>query len=441
MKSVFKAICLGLLGLMLTACSTTYTVQIHPSISVPESTKQIALFLDGTQNDRDSRTNVSTLSEIVKHQYKDNLYIFYNEGVGTDGRFVGAGAGWGIDKDVAEAYSFLSKYYSPGSKVYVFGFSRGAYTSRILAGMIYAIGVYDLSSFTEKQRLKISKELYDIYKGKNKEVNSIRQAGKEIVGKWGGLNPQHAIIEVMGLWDTVEALGAVPTLEALEGKVLGIKDPQNIVNPNGRYVDQICNAKNIFHALSLDDNRANVFTPIIITSDHVAEQCNPDNPKEATIDKIEEVWFSGAHSDVGGGYSMHENTKKGVETDRDVSLSGVSLNWMMSRIKNVAPELLPVHARVFQNPLGYMHDAENDSSMYKRTPRHNILTKYSEFSRYDKLKIHSSVFKRLSQPARLRKTLGYDSEWYKLDAFSKCFLVGDNGEYNFRECSLIQEVK
>lgn len=239
--------------------------------------------------------------------------------------------------------------------------------------------------------------------------------------------------------DTVEALGVIPTKEAFKEKILGSKDPQNIINPNGNYIDQICNVRNIYHAISLDDNRANVFTPIIITSDHVAEIC--ESKEGSSLTKVEEVWFSGAHADVGGGYSIHENNKKGEEIDRDVSLSGVSLNWMMARIKVAAPELLPGYAEVFQNPLGYVHDAQNNNPIYKNITRHEIITKYLEFSRYSKIKIHSSVFKRLALPADMRKKLGYDSEWYKLDQLSECFDIGNSGEYIYKECSLIDMVK
>jgi uncharacterized protein (DUF2235 family) len=112
MKSILLVIYLLAVGILLSACASTYTIQIHPSIKQAESNKVLALFLDGTQNDLDSRTNVSTLSQITKHQNRDNLYIFYNEGVGTDSRIIGAGTGWGISKDVAEAYTFLSEYHS-----------------------------------------------------------------------------------------------------------------------------------------------------------------------------------------------------------------------------------------------------------------------------------------------------------------------------------------
>lgn len=449
MKRIFRLLSVGVIILFLSACSTTYTIQIHPPLAKSPTIKKVAIFLDGTKNSRDSRTNVSTLNEIVQHQNKDNLYIFYNDGVGTDGRFLGAGTGWGFDKDVVEAYSFLSKYYTSGSKLYVFGFSRGAYTSRILAGMLYSVGVYDLSNFQEETRLKIAEELYDAYKGKDKKIEDIRKNAKAIIDEWASdINSQQTrnkprpdysvMIDVLGLWDTVEALGVIPTIEAIEGKILGIKDPQEIVNPNGRYIDQICNARNIYHALALDDNRANVFTPIIISSNQVAKKCKPE---DSSISKIEEVWFSGAHADVGGGYSINENNNKGDETDHDLSLSGLSLNWMMSRIKIVAPELLPKHAEVFQNPLGYMHDAEKDSSLYVRVPRHNILVNYINLSKYHKLKVHSSVFDRLAESSDTRSKLGFDSEWYKLSEFSECFNVDECGKYKFKKCKNIEVVE
>ena len=448
MKTTFLIIYLSTISLFFSACSSTNTVQIHPPIKQPPNEKIVALFFDGTQNDRDSRTNISTLSDIVTNQNRDNLYVFYSEGVGSDGRFAGAGTGWGIGNDVAEAYAFLSEYYTSDSKLYVFGFSRGAFTSRILAGMIYSIGLYDLTSFQKDERIKIAKQLFDAYKGKGKDITSIKQQGNDIVNKWKSqsnakltskLEPGYIpSIQVMGLWDTVEALGVVPTWEAIKEKVFGINDPQNIIDPNGRYIDQICNAEHIYHALSLDDNRANVFTPIIISSKHVVSTCKPE---DSSISKVEEVWFSGAHSDVGGGYSINDNNNKGDNTDRDISLSGISLNWMMTKLKESAPELLPKDAEVFENHLAYLHDAENYSPMYKRVTRHNILTKYFEFSRYGKLKIHYSVFNRLALPANEREKLGYDSGWYKLDKFKECFDINEYRGYLFKGCPLIEAVK
>ena len=446
-----KILAAYLLAAILVGCSTTYSIQIHEPRNNSGSIKQLALFLDGTQNDMDSRTNVSALSEIVRYQDKDNLYIFYNEGVGTDGKIIGAGTGWGIEKDVAEAYAFLTEYYSPGSKLYIFGFSRGAYTSRILAGMIYSVGIYDLKAFKKSDRIKIANELYySAYKGKHKRVDDIRSAADHILAEWkerldesalidGGINRYEDVeIDIMGLWDTVEALGVIPTAEAVERKVAGIEDPQNIVNPNERYIDQICNIKHVYHALSLDDNRAYVFTPIIISSKYVASRCA--TAEQSSIDKVDEVWFSGAHADVGGGYDKNDNNRKDDCRDRDVSISGVSLNWMMSKIMQDAPELLPRNARVFENPLGYVHDAENGSFMYAFALRHEILDKYKKESRYGKLRIHSSVFQRLAKTGEERKQMGFDSAWYTRDEFRDCFSNKVNGSYVFKKCDAIEEV-
>ena len=451
MTNKINMLAIFLVGVLLTGCAgnKTYTVQIHPPIK-EESPKQLVLFLDGTQNDRDSRTNIATLSEIIKHQDLDNLYMFYNEGVGTDGRVVGAGTGWGIDKDIAEAYVFLSEYYSPESKLYIFGFSRGSYTSRILAGMIYSVGIYNLNYFRKEDRLNITRELYRAYKGKDKAVDDIKNNAEKIIAKWKGKLPgdkaanvidRHLNVEidVMGLWDTVEALGVIPTIEAVKGKLLQIADPQNIINPNGRYLDQVCNIRHVYHALSLDDNRANVFTPIIISSKYVASKCN--SPEESSIGKVHEVWFSGAHADVGGGYKKNENNKKGDYRDRDVSISGVSLNWMMSKIKKDAPGLLPEYAKVFANPLGYVHNSENDDFKYALASRNKILDKYKNYSRYGKVKIHSSVFDRLSLTKEERKQIGHDSGWYTSDDFIDCFDFYGNGSYIFRGCSSIERVE
>ncbi len=447
MIKILRLLVITFLATFFAGCaSKTYSIQIHNPIKESKTQKQLVLFLDGTENNRDSRTNVAALSEIVKHQDKDNLYMFYNEGVGTDGRVIGAGTGWGINKDVAEAYAFLSQYYSDGSKLYIFGFSRGSYTSRILAGMIYAIGIYDLSLFNEEVRHNIASELYTAYKGECKDVEKIKFEAGEIIKAWEeetNINiPKkydQVMIDVMGIWDTVEALGLVPTFEAIDRNINGTKDPQNIINPNKRYIDQICNIRYVYHALSLDDNRANLFTPIIISSDYVASGCNG---KEA---KIDEVWFAGAHADVGGGYEKNENNAKGVYIDRDVSISGISLNWMMSKVKKVASDLLPEYASVFANPLAFVHNAQNGDLKYAKASRSDILAKYinKSHSRYGKLKVHGSVFTRLSKTKteEEQKQLGYDSEWYKEVPFKDCFDDKGNGSYIFKGCKYIEKVE
>lgn len=433
-----------LVSLFLNGCATK-TIEIHPKKEGSSSKKKIALFLDGTANDRDSRTNVSKLYEIVANQDKDNLYLYYGEGVGTDGRFLGAMIGRGIGQDVQDAYSFLSDHYEKDTSLYIFGFSRGAYTARILAGMLNTVGIYDLSVFNEEDKAQIVKELYyDAYKGKNKSKGEIKQLSINIIKKWRekrymekyvvrlpSIDSKNISINIMGLWDTVEALGVIPSKEALETKFLNKEDPLKMSVPNDRYHDSICNINKVFHALSLDDNRQNVFTPVIMTHQGVNKSC----PQKSITKIVDEVWFSGAHADVGGGYN------------KDNSLSGVSLNWMIESIRKHDSDdgLIPNSVKVYDDRFGKIHDSESGIKFaYNRVIRGEVLKKYIQESVYEKLKIHDSVFKRLKH---MEKWKGYNSYWYKYkdneenEYFKKCFHSKDEHSYNLKKCELIEKVK
>ncbi|HEY5994227.1 MAG TPA: DUF2235 domain-containing protein [Gallionellaceae bacterium] len=467
MHKSFRYCALFLLGL-LAGCVTNNRIPLiqvqEPIIKKTDNpVRQVVLLLDGTENDLRSKTNISILGEIIKNQAKDNLYIFYKEGVGTNGETLGAATGYGIDQDIEEAYAFVAKNYSPGSELYMFGFSRGAYTARIVAGMIRTVGIYDLSSVVRnEERVRIARELYVTYKQRYSHCNGLGSGTKEAIEKcvrlaaaatrkvFGRIHPiypaiplepyKNVSIKALGLWDTVEALGIVHSIWAAK-RSMGIDvDLQNIVNPNYRYLDQVCNAQHVYHALSLDDDRANIITPVILTSDYVAAQCTPE---ESALEKIEEVWFSGAHSDVGGGYSINEGNRKGDFTNRDLSLSGISLNWMMSKLKRDAPNLLPENASAFANPYAFSHEARNGSVLYAYASRDDILDKYLKLSRYKKLRIHYSVVQRLAQAKSDEQAaaMGYDSEWYRKGKLAQCFEDAGNHSYRFVEsCPYIEVV-
>lgn len=433
-------------------CSNkTYTVEIHPK-KEKNSIRRVALFLDGTANDFKSRTNISKLYNIIANQDLDNLYLFYNKGVGTDGKFIGAGTGFGIDKDVREAYEFLTLTYSLGSKIYLFGFSRGAYTARILAGMIQTVGIYDLKQLNKYDRKQLIKKLYQAYKGKNKTKEIIQKKANKVIQDYKtsttiyqtySANNNDKIIKMMGLWDTVEALGVVSTIEAIKNK-LGIeKDKQDITHPNNRYYDKICKVEYVFHALALDDNRANVFTPIIMTDKDMITDCGNDE-KNINISKVvTEVWFSGAHADIGGGYDYDDN----LSNENELSLSGVSLNWMLKNISKVDRKLIPKNIKVYQDINGKIHNAESSiRPAYKKVNRVDILKKYLQESIYKKIKIHKSVIDRL----KLKNRNGYDSKWYEFNStntdsqsilLQKCFQINKNILFKEKECKFIEIIE
>ena len=447
---IFIAIAIVLFS---SGCSETYTVEIHPK-KEENSIKRVALFLDGTENDFKSRTNISKLYNIIANQDLDNLYLFYNKGVGTDTK-IEAGTGLGIEKDVREAYEFLTLTYSSGSKIYLFGFSRGAYTARILAGMIQTIGIYNLKQLNKFDRKQLIKKLYQAYKGKNKTKEIIQKRADKVILDYKkqnirqvySANSNKKVIKIMGLFDTVEALGVVPTIEAIGNKLSIKKDPQDITHPNNRYYDKICKVEHIFHALALDDNRANVFTPIIMTDKDMITDCG-NNEKDINISKVvTEVWFSGAHADIGGGYDYYEYDDD-LSNKNELSLSGVSLNWMLKNISKVDKELIPKNIKVYQDINGKIHDSEKDSKfLYTRVSRVNILKKYlKEESMYEKIIIHRSVIDRL----KLKNRNGYDSKWYEFNStnndnistqLQKCFQIDKSILFKEKECKFIEIVE
>lgn len=343
----------------LAGCNTIIQqhVVLHPSLPVPGS-RHVAVFLDGTANDPASRTNVIRLFEIMSNQDRADLASFYNEGVGTGARLIGAVTGAGIATDIEEAYDYLLREYAaaqdPGYiHLHFFGFSRGAFTARALAGLVWTAGIpmlHDTTSDYWRRQL-----VYEVYKAYHQMpgTEAERKAQVQAVydsDKWKG-RIKHVVrgipIDTLGLWDTVESLGLRGLGEA-------------VLNDNRHYADQLCNVKRVLHAMSLEDNRAEAFAPLLMDVPQRWSDC-PD--KRAQIE-LHEVWFAGAHADVGGGY------------DDDGGLSGVSLNWMLRHLAKPLGDsrgLVPEGTRVWEDPLAIAHDAQGSNGLYRaflaREPR------------------------------------------------------------------------
>jgi uncharacterized protein (DUF2235 family) len=380
--------------LTLGSCVSTKTAY-HVPVQDVETPKKLVIFMDGTMNNASSYTNVSKLYNLTILQDRDNVNAAYVTGVGNRG--IGLMTGLGIGKTVREAYLFLSKNYQPEhhDEIYIFGFSRGAYAARILAGLIHVAGITDLSNIPEEEQFKYIKKVYLAYRG-DQTIYNRRKDIKAITGK----SPSSVSIEFMGLWDTVEALG-----------IPNFKENYNV--PNKNYVDQLCNVKRASQALSINDDRATIFTPKLLSKKYLIDKCEkPVNISEV----VNEVWFAGAHSDVGGGYS---------NTDID----GVTLNWMINEIKPFG--ILPETAKVFEDPFGTIHDPSNAfiEIFYRRRFRDlSLYVENNEIYNNGKFKIHTSVFERLNHP----KVLPLQDFEYNLQAhFSNCFQLQENGGFIF----------
>jgi uncharacterized protein (DUF2235 family) len=228
-----------------------------------------------------------------------DVVLFYDEGVGSDwfDRLLGGGAGVGLSDNVREAYHFLGHNYEPGSEIYLFGFSRGAYTARSLCGFIKAAGLLDKPSAKDVWRAYM-----DLYVTAHAPGLAARPAGLsldgirdwlerkagEAVGQLGGdvtKLPTHGnvTIKFIGVYDTVGALGVpIPAVANVNEPIVGFHD-----TTLGSTVESAV------QALAVDEKRG-PYVPAVWTQ--------AANAAALAGQSVLQVWFPGVHSDIGGGY-------------------------------------------------------------------------------------------------------------------------------------------
>lgn len=245
------------------------------------------MFLDGTWNDREDPSVLSNVAYLHKMSLADDVkqIKYYGKGVGTNGGYdmkLGGLHGVGLSKNIKKAYAYLVENYEVGDKVYLFGFSRGAYTARSLAGLLNQCGVIDKES-------NASSRINKVYK-------SYRRRDTEKSAAYKKLNKK-CPIHMIGVWDTVGALGIpVSFLKKAGDKVFAFHDTS--LNDEVHFA---C------HAVAIDEKRES-FEPTLW-------KVTPENR-----DRIKQVWFPGVHSDVGGGY-------------KDRHYSDIALRWMLEQAK------------------------------------------------------------------------------------------------------------
>lgn len=285
--------------------------------------KNIVILFDGTSNEISSnRTNILRMFGCLEKSAQQVVY--YSPGVGTFGadnalsyhwrkmvELVGMATGWGIDQTVKEAYRFLVSHYDKGKggtdrdRIYIFGYSRGAYTARVLAGFINCLGLM------HKDHLNLLNPAFRAYK-------AVNEMGDEATD-WSELNlydrmlqPDHPPIRCLGLFDTVASV--------IE---LGRYGPRFRLNA-ATSVNQSVEA--VRHAVALDERRT-LYQPVLWPQNqeyygHRFKRTKP-RPQDA-----KERWFSGFHADVGGG-----------RAEKDSALAKVPLVWMLNETAPLGLEL------------------------------------------------------------------------------------------------------
>ncbi len=284
--------------------------------------KRLVVCFDGTWNNADSEraeTNVVRLARAVRaNSGRDGIQqvTLYLRGVGTTGialqRLVGGAFGEGVEDNIRSGYMFLVQNYVPGDEIFLFGFSRGAFSARSLSGLIGSCGLL------KRQRLADLRAAWSYYQ------TASRRSPEDFCARHGTECHTEVTIDFLGVWDTVGALGVPSTLRnRLFATPYRFHDtePSRIVRC-GR------------HALAIDELRRS-FVPTLWTG---AEPPGCD---------IRQVWFAGAHSDVGGGYA-------------DRRLAEIPLLWMAEEAQAAGLQLdftmLPP-ATAALDPLAPQHDS------------------------------------------------------------------------------------
>jgi uncharacterized protein (DUF2235 family) len=247
--------------------------------------RNIVLCLDGTSNKyAANNTNVVKLYAMLDRTHADRQIAYYQPGIGT----MAPAAFWGrvrrwvvkqldlamalfLSTHVNDAYRFLMRYYQAGDRIYIFGFSRGAYTARAVAAMVHKVGL--LTQGNEE----LIPFAWDMF---------AKQTDKTVYEGFKKTFAREGPIHFLGLWDTVSSVGWIWDQKHL---------PYTQNNPSVQIVR---------HAVALDERRAYFVQNLWGTQ--------PSN--------VEQLWFPGVHCDVGGGYPEDK-----------AGLSAIALQWMVEK--------------------------------------------------------------------------------------------------------------
>lgn len=319
--------------------------------------KRLVVCCDGTWQNLTNiyPTNIVKLSQSVKPIAEDGItqIVFYGAGIGSEDKKLLAGTtGLGIDKNIQDAYKFLCLNYVDGDEIYLFGFSRGAYTVRSLAGMIYCSGLLRRRYITQ------APQAYELYRNRNvKPGDKEARTYRENYGKNQG---EPVNITLLGCFDTVGALG-IPVLPMF-------KMFSPILHSRYKFYDTTLNQfiQNAIHAMAIDEIRE-IFDVTPMTR-------NPDAANQQLVQK----WFPGQHGCVGGG------------TKEFAPLSDGALKWMIESIKDLGLKLEfdLDSTEIYPNPTV---DFKNDPGIYKflGTKLRDVSNQLSD--------IHESTFDRLQK--------------------------------------------
>lgn len=334
---------------------TVATYEFKPGIN-----KNIVICCDGTWNfaaqqdeGESAPTNVHKLFRAVdrrRDEFDTPQLAWYDEGVGAElglagkllsfvgrqlakkvpgleklGPLIEGATGLGVAENIREAYVWLCRVYAPGDRIFLFGFSRGAFQVRSLSGLIHTVGLLKSSAHN------YSRTAFDKYRKFRPKRSDKQHVRGDVAEERAHLDADELAlfhdreqlrIHFLGVWDTVAGLGL--PMWGWSFELFRI----NTQYHNTAVVPSVAHA---FHAVAMDEFRSS-FMPVLLK-----------RPAGFT-GKLEQKWFRGAHADVGGGY-------------RDARLSDIALDWMMDKAEAAGLRFEPRQRLAPQtDSLGSLHD-------------------------------------------------------------------------------------
>ncbi len=437
--------------------------------------KNIVLLSDGTGNSAAKlfKTNVWRIYDALDLRYPQQQVAYYDDGVGTSSfrplALLGGALGFGLKRNVLRLYRFLCEQYEPGDRIYAFGFSRGAFTIRVLVALIANQGILRVradkfpagpvapagpaapgglppaavaraagagvavvdavepvrTTMTATELRRLAKRAYRWYRYRFNQTTWLvrwavvlgrflrdamvngydRSRGRTVYHPKFNWPLEKHELTFVGLWDTVDAYG-LPIDELTEGVNRWLW-PLSL--PNFTLSEKVGRA---CHALSLDDER-HTFHPVLWD-----ESTEPQNTTSTRTDqeRVSQVWFAGVHANVGGGYPND-------------ALSAVSLRWIAQEAERkdivfLANRLADWTDR--RDPLGTVYDSRRGLAAYYRySPRRiqhltNGQEHESTFFRglwpkpevsIERPKIHESVFTRIDAGSDFYAPIGLPARY------------------------------
>ena len=308
----------------------------------PRRTKRLVLCLDGTWNSDDGEkiTNIVRIRDLIDPAFENpdgseiwQQRVFYHTGVGTGltqkDKIFGGATGAGLDENVRHAYRFLSSHYEPGMEIFIFGFSRGAFTARSVAGYLGSSGLLRPENCTRQTEQRA----WQFYRTAPNE--RFPRDGRDLAE----LCFPDVRVRLLGVFDTVGSLGVPVELFANWNRSRFAFHDVTL----GSNIDYA------LHAVAIDEKRGPFGASLW------------QYPNHRSFDSVEQVWFPGVHSNVGGGYA-------------NAALSNVTLDWMLSRIEAKGLDLRFLRdwkINVVPDPLGPIN--ESRTALYTYSKFHPLI--------------------------------------------------------------------